>query len=182
MQILSLVGFKSLTVYCLSSWFDHQELKTYSASFVLCGLGHLAWFQGLKYIPPSFWPQVTNHDNKSKKSWKSNFLCHCFFTQLVHDAERLKRKPKTFVKVIQRFWYVKHIRLIFKKKIYQRQPKFQPWQNSSMLKKPRISSLNHFVQKLPKITLHGNWNCSTPKQVNRSLRCHMTDKRQTNPS
>ena len=72
-QILGLVGLKSsnMTDYCLSSWFVHQKLNTYSTLFVLCRFSHLSWFQGLKYIPPSFWPQVTNHDVKSNslKKW-----------------------------------------------------------------------------------------------------------------
>ena len=126
MQILGLVSFRrsTLTVYCLSSWFVHQELKTYSALCVLCQLGHLAWFQGLKCIPlvGLEWQIMM----LSQKSWKSDFLGHYSFTQLFHDAEKLRIKPKTFVNVIQRFWYVKHIRLIFKK-FHQKQPKFQPW-------------------------------------------------------
>ena len=73
MQFLSVVGFKSstLTVYCLSSWFVHQKQKTYSNLCVLCWLSHLSWFEGPKYIPPSFWPQVRNHDVRSKmsKNW-----------------------------------------------------------------------------------------------------------------
>ena len=116
MQFFGVVGFKSstLTVYCLSSWFVHQQRKTYSNLCVLCWLSHLSWFQGPKYFPPSFWPWVTNHDVKSKIS-KSDFLCHCSFTQIVHDVEKLRRKPKTFVKVIQRFWCVQHAGLMFKK-------------------------------------------------------------------
>ena len=95
--------------------------KTYSAWFFLCGLGQLTWFQGLKYIPPSFLPRVTN-----QKSWKSDFLCHCSFIQCFYDAEILRRKPKTFVKVIQRFWYIQNKRLTLKK-FHQKQPKFQSW-------------------------------------------------------
>ena len=49
----------------------------------------------------------------SQKFQKSDFLGHCSFTQLFHDAEKLRRKPKTFVKVIQRFWYVQDVGLIF---------------------------------------------------------------------
>ena len=124
MQILGLVCFKcsTLTVCCLCSWFVHQELKkTYSAWFVLCGLGQWTWFQGLKHLPPLFLPQVTN-----QKSWKSDFLCHCSFIQCFYDAEILRRKPKTFVKVIQRFWYIQNKRLTLKK-FHQKQPKFQSW-------------------------------------------------------
>ena len=95
MQILGLVGFKSstLTVYCLRSWFVHQELKTYSALFVLCGLGHLAWFQGLKYIPPSFWPRVTNHDVKSKKL-KKWFLRSLLFYTTFSWCWKIEEKTK----------------------------------------------------------------------------------------
>ena len=49
----------------------------------------------------------------SQKCQKSDFLCHCSFTQLFHDGEKLRRKPKTFVKVIRRFLYVQHVGLIF---------------------------------------------------------------------
>ena len=33
MEILGVVGFKSLNDYCLSSWFIHQKLNTHSALF-----------------------------------------------------------------------------------------------------------------------------------------------------
>ena len=49
----------------------------------------------------------------SQKCKKSDFLGHCSFTQLFHDVEKLRRKPKIFVKVIQRFWYVQHVGLIY---------------------------------------------------------------------
>ena len=52
-----------------SSRFIHQQRKN-SNLCVLCWLIHLSWFQGPKYIPPSFWPLVTNHDVKSKISKK----------------------------------------------------------------------------------------------------------------
>ena len=77
---------------------------------------------------------------KRKKEKKSDFLGHCSFTQLFHDVEKLRRKPKIFVKVIQRFWYVLHVALLFSK-IHQKQPRFQHWYSSSMLKKPRHASL-----------------------------------------
>ena len=82
MQFLGVVGFKSstLTVYCLSSWFVHQKRKTYSNLCVLCWLSHLSWFQGPKYIPPSFWPRVTNHDVKSKMSKKWFLRSLLFYT------------------------------------------------------------------------------------------------------
>ena len=83
MQFLGVVGFKSstLTVYCLSSWIVHQQRKTYSNFCVLCWLSHPSWFQGPKDIPPSFWPQVTNHDVKSKIS-KKWFLRLLLFYQI----------------------------------------------------------------------------------------------------
>ena len=110
---LCLVGFKTstLTVYCLSSWFVHQKRKTYSNLCVLCWLSHPSWFPGPKYIPPSFWPRVTNHDFKSQMS-KKYFLGNCFVTQLLHDVEKLRKKHKTFVEVIQRVWYVQHLGVI----------------------------------------------------------------------
>ena len=95
MQFLGVVGFKSLTltVYCFRSWFIHQQRETYSNLCVLCWPIHLSWFQGPKFIPPSFWPQTF---------LKSYFLGHCSFTQLFHDVENLSRKPKIFMKVIKK--------------------------------------------------------------------------------
>ena len=112
--ILGVVGFKSwtLTVYCLSSWFVHQQRKTYSNLCVLWWPSHTSWFPEPKYIPPSFWLWVTYHEVKSKMS-KSDFLGHCSFTQLFHDVKKLMRKPKILMKVIQRFWYVQHAGLMF---------------------------------------------------------------------
>ena len=49
----------------------------------------------------------------SQKFQKSDFFGHCSFTKLFHDVEKLRRKPKIFVKVIQRFWYVQDVGLIF---------------------------------------------------------------------
>jgi hypothetical protein len=62
----------------------------------------------------------------SQKFQKSDFLVPCSFTHFFHDVEMLMRKPKTFVKVIQRFWYVLHVGLMFLK-IHQKQPKLQLW-------------------------------------------------------
>ena len=119
-----------------------SRTKKKSALFVLCGLNHLAWFQGLKYIPPSFWPQVTNHCVKSK-SWKSYFLGHCSFTQLFHDAEKLRRKQKKIMKVMQRFLYVQHKRLILRNSTRSSQSfKLDKiiwcWQNLGMLRFSRF--------------------------------------------
>ena len=61
----------------------------------------------------------------SQKFQKSDFFGHCSFTQLFHDVEKLRRKPKIFVKVIQRFWCVQHVGLMFLKKIHQKQPNLQ---------------------------------------------------------
>ena len=51
----------------------------------------------------------------SQKILKSDFLGRCYFTQLDHDVEKWRRKPKIFVKVIHRFWYVLHVGLMFLK-------------------------------------------------------------------
>ena len=112
--ILGVVCFKSstLTTYCWSSWFVHQQRKTHSNLCVLCQLSNLSWFQGPKYILPSFWFRVTNHDVKSNIS-KKWFFGHCSFSHYFHDVEMLRRKRKIFVKVIQRFWYAQYVGLIF---------------------------------------------------------------------
>ena len=51
----------------------------------------------------------------SQKFQKSDFFGHCSFTQLFYDVEMLMKKPKIFMKVVQQFWYVKHVGLIFLK-------------------------------------------------------------------
>ena len=43
-------------------WIYLPTLKPYSTLCMLCGLRHLSWFQGLKYIPPSFWSRGTKRD------------------------------------------------------------------------------------------------------------------------
>ena len=49
----------------------------------------------------------------SQKFQKNDSLGHCSFTQIFHNVEKLRRKPKIFMKVIQRFWYVQHAGLMF---------------------------------------------------------------------
>ena len=126
MQIFVLVGFKSstLTVYCLSSWFVHQELKLYSALSVLCGLGHLAWFQGLKYSPSSFWPRVTNHEVKSKnlKNW---FLRSLLFYTTFSWFWKIEKKTKKNCEGHSKISVCTTYKVIFF--IHQKIPKFQPW-------------------------------------------------------
>ena len=97
MQYLGVFSFKSstLTVYCLNSWFVHQKPKTYSNVCVLCWISNLSWFLGPKYIQPSFWPRVTNHNVKSKMS-KSDFLGRCYFTQLFYDIKKLRWQNLNF--------------------------------------------------------------------------------------
>ena len=47
--------------------------------------------------------------------WKSDFLGYCSFTQLFYHLDKFRRKPKIFVKAIQRFCHVQHVGLISKK-------------------------------------------------------------------
>ena len=116
MQFLGIVGFKSstLTVYCLGSWFVHQQRKTYSNLCVFCWLSHLSWFQGPRIVHPLFGLE-SKIMTLSQKFQKCDFLGHCSFTQFFHDVEKWRRKPKIFVKVIHRFWYVLHVGLKLKK-------------------------------------------------------------------
>ena len=93
------------------SWFQKFNIDCLLLKLLICSFSHLSWFQGPKDIPPSFWPWVTNHDVKSKK--KKDFLGHCSYTQIFYDVENLRRKPKIFVKVTQRFWYVQHTGWMF---------------------------------------------------------------------
>ena len=114
MQFVCVVGFKSstLTGYCKSSWFIHQQRKKYSSLCVLCWHNYLSWFQGSKYkrgwnihIHPLFGLE-SQILTLSQKFPKSDFLGHCSFTQPFQDVEKLSKKSKIFVKFIQRFWYV----------------------------------------------------------------------------
>jgi hypothetical protein len=97
MQFWGVVGFKSwtFTVYCLSSWFVHQQRKIYSNLCVLCWLSDLSWFQGLKDIPPSFWPGVTNHDVKSNIS-KKWFLRSLLFYTTFSWCWKVEQKTQNF--------------------------------------------------------------------------------------
>ena len=141
-QILGVVGFKNstLTVYCLSSWFVNQKLKTYTALFVLCRPSHLSWFQELKYMPPSVWLQVTNHDMKSKnfKKWFQILQQGNLYEihgQTSFQPNNLENSNNNFI-----FW-------------------LRIWLFGGLA----VTSLNQFEKKSLKITLHGNWNCSAPK-------------------
>ena len=79
--------------------YGHQKLKIYSTLCVLSGLSHLSWFQGLKYISPSFFPyKLPNHTVVNFFEKNIHLV-----TALFHDVKKLRRKPKIDVKVIQRF-------------------------------------------------------------------------------
>ena len=125
MQFSGVVGFKSstLTFYCLSSWFFNKNGKHIQicVSFVDSVIYHD--FRDLSIFHPLFGLE-SQIMTLSQKCQKSDFLGHCSFTQLFHDVEKLRRKPKIFVKDIRRFWYVQHVGLIFFE-IHQKQPKLQ---------------------------------------------------------
>ena len=55
---------------------------------------HLAWFQGLEYIPPSFGPWVTNHDIKSKKLKKWYIRWLLFYTTFFLWCWQIQEKTK----------------------------------------------------------------------------------------
>ena len=125
----------------------------------------------------------------SKKCQKSDFLDHCSFTQVFHDVEKVRRKPKIFVKVIQRFLYVQHVGLIFlslfltKKYLVQKswwwkqQYIFFVWRFCCLEaeQKPVKSSLSRNCRKLPCTETR---IAQPPKQVHRSLMWHMQDNGQ----
>ena len=82
------------------------------------------------------------------KKW---FLRSLLFYTIFHEAEKLKRNLNTFLKVIQRFWYVQHIRFIFKKKNSIRSSQsfnldkiLWYWKNLGMLRFSRLG--NQFLQ------------------------------------
>ena len=59
---------------------NEQWIKPCVPLWVLCWLIYPSWFQGPKYIAPSFWPRVTNHDVKSKISKKWFLRSLLFYT------------------------------------------------------------------------------------------------------
>ena len=101
---MGLVSFKSLilTDYCLRSWFVYQKLNILSALSVFCGLSHLSWFQWLKYIPPSFWPQITNHDVKTK-NFKKVFFRSLLFHTTFSWCGKIEEKTKNICEVHTNF-------------------------------------------------------------------------------
>ena len=114
MQFFGVVGFKgpTLNVYCLSSWFIHKQSKHIQicVSFVDSVIYHD--FRDLSSFHPLFGLE-SQIMTLSQKFQKSVFLGHCSITQLFYNVEKLRRKHKIFVKVIQRLWYVQHEGLIF---------------------------------------------------------------------
>ena len=74
---------------------------------------------------------------------KSDFLGPCSFIQLFNNVEKLRRKPKIFVKIIQIFWYVQHVGVIFFFKCTRSSQScnfgksLKCWKNLSMLGKPQ---------------------------------------------
>ena len=115
MQFLGVVGFKSstLTVYCLSSWFVHQQQKRYFNLCVHCWLSNLSWFQGPKYSPPSFWLVVTNHEVKSKISKNLFLRSLLFYTTFFMMLKSWRGNLKYLWRSYKDFWYVQHACLIF---------------------------------------------------------------------
>ena len=67
--------------------------KTYSAPCVLYRLNHLSWIMGFKYISPSFWTWVTNHDVYTS-------LLHKLQAQTLPDAAPPKGKTNPFCKIV----------------------------------------------------------------------------------
>ena len=112
----------------------------------------------------------------SQKFQQSNFLGHGYFTQLFHDVKKLRRKPKIFMKVIRRFWYVQHVDLIYKKKSTRSSPNFnfgkilQCWKNLGILPSSWFLVWIFLRQKvrqwLPLCVLHGSSHCFTFWQRN----------------
>ena len=146
MQFLGVVGLKSstLTVYCFSSWFIHQQRKHIQicVSFVDSFIFHD--FRDLSIFHPLFGPK-SKIITLSPKFQKSDFLGNCSFTQLFHDVEKLSRKPKIFVKVIQRFWWAEY----FKKSTRSSQSCnfgkiFQCWKNLGMFPSSRFWDIIFF--------------------------------------
>ena len=117
MQFLGVVGFKSstLTVYCKAPdlFTNNGKHIQICVSFVDSVIYHD--FRYLSIFHPLFGLK-SQIMMLSQKCRKSDFLGHCSFTQLFHDVEKLRRKPKIFVKVIQRFWYVQSVGLILEEK------------------------------------------------------------------
>ena len=70
-------------------------------------------FKDLNIFHPLFGFESKIMKLRKEKKRKNDFLGQCSFTQLFHDGKKLIRKPKLFMKVIQRFWYAQDVGLIF---------------------------------------------------------------------
>ena len=85
----------------------------------------------------------------SQKFQKSDFFGHCYFTQLFHDVNKFRWTPKIFVKVIQRFWYVQHVGILFLKSTRSSQSCnlgkiLQCWKNLGMFPSSRFWDTTFF--------------------------------------
>ena len=60
-------------------------------------------FLGLKYIPPSFWPWLTNHDMKSK-NFKKWFLRSLLFYTIFSWCRKIEEKTKNICEGYTKIW------------------------------------------------------------------------------
>ena len=134
-------------------------------------------YHDFRDISPSFWPQVTSH------GVKSNVLKRLFaevinsFTQLCHHVEKLWRKPKIFMKTIQRFWCVHSVGPLFKK-IHHKQPKLELLYKSSIMKKPRHVNIIKILRYI--FCLKSFWHlCLPPCVLQRGRHHHISERRDT---
>ena len=118
------------------------SVLSYRITRVLFGLGHLSWFQGLKYIPPTVWPRVTKHAFKWEhlKIW---FRSSLVFYKKFHEFKNFWRKSKIYLQVIWRFWCVQHVGLTWKRLTRSRQgcnfgKILQCWKNIFMFPSSRF--------------------------------------------
>ena len=129
---VKIVWFGRQVAVCVQNWHKNAIFGcSWSQKFNFdCLLLKSSWFftnNGThNQICVSFVDSVIYHEFRDRRIFhplfgleskfqKSDLLGHCSFTQIVHDVEKLRRKHKIFTKVIQRFWYVQHAGLMYKK-------------------------------------------------------------------
>ena len=116
MQFFGVVGFGSsaLTVFTLAPDLFTNNWKHIQACVSFVDLVIYHDFRDLNKFHPLFGLE-SKIITLRQKFQENVFIGHCSFTQLVHDVKKLRRKPQIFVKVIQKFWYVQHVCIIFYK-------------------------------------------------------------------
>ena len=169
MPFLGVVDFKSSTLTA------NSVLNGLSKPKNIFNFACPLWTKSSIMISPSFWPKVTSH------GVKSNVLKRIFaevinsLTQFCHHVEKLWRRPKIFMKAIQRFWCVQSVGQLFQK-IHHKQPKLELPYKSSILKKPRHITVIKILISI--FFFKSFWHlCLPPCVLQRGRHHHISERR-----